>query len=833
MKLRKFDGLHFRRIAITPHSRSSRISQMAEQARNIGYNARVIKSASGTQLYVRPSPYRIRRYNSPVRNPTDSLERGALYATALRVAMGRELTESDSSLLQDTTIRQEVQRQADSIMAKYDRSRIEQLSAQLAIQDESDPIRYMIDSNRALNSQVDAAVASKVISQLGSIAIENYFIQDEEVKEKMREEFDNYSPENFGTWDDILKYSEATKRYVLHNREGQPVGTFSEETVNKAAAEAEAGILGSMRMEISDDIDKIQGEIRERKIENSDAEFERIVAEMEPTQKEEEEVVLRSREGWMETPSTIGPAAPRRELGEWEEEELKPLVREFQIENNRTPRMFDDRPLTHVEVREFLEACGRGDASQFLCGGVASIDYPNWQYSEEQVNRTLIDYNLGPMADELIEAAKGIGIGNNGEIIERRAGKLYINRAELNAAAELISAPTDKEYIPAGLPFGVGDIPEEENLSLPFGIGGREIGGLPPTFEIEGRTVRTSDLLDWYNQEYGSDNPMTRIIDKPVLDPVSYRQDALNQSTLERLAVSANKAGANFRKIDEAWETWMDRGDARELTTGIQAREYDAMIAYAILRLSTLPINHPDRRKIADEIPEAIPVFLNEIEEGIYQSQGLSTAENMLGLPNSVLLSDQEWTDIGLGFWGGAFVRLPVEYPDNPRIRRLANRSARILSEYESGPVSEKQFKEEIAELSRQWTETMELERGMAIDSSGDDYAYLRRLSEVEMREADRRKTWTGPRRGSSKNGQRAKVKAAQFIYDRQNQGMSPPTTGEILEYLNDNTRWGVTSNQLGNYLSKDPRFMKMGSQRIEGLLSGGYLQETWGLVRP
>lgn len=64
--LRKFDGLHYRRIA---HSRSSRISEIAEHARKIGYNARVVKSANGKQLYIRPSPYRIRQYNQRRKRP--------------------------------------------------------------------------------------------------------------------------------------------------------------------------------------------------------------------------------------------------------------------------------------------------------------------------------------------------------------------------------------------------------------------------------------------------------------------------------------------------------------------------------------------------------------------------------------------------------------------------------------------------------------------------------------------------------------------------------------------------------------------------------------------
>ena len=426
MKFRKFDGSDFRRIAITPHSRSSAIAQMAKQARNIGYNARVVKTSRGTQLYVRPSAYRIRRKYNAEPPPIYGLERGALYSTALKVALGRPLSASDEILLEDEQSRAEVARQSELIMEKYDRARIEQISAELAADAPTDPVRFMIDRDRALNSQVDAAVASRVISKLGNIAVDNYFIQDPSVTEQMRTEFDNYSPEDFGTWDDILKYSESTRRYVLHNRSGDPVGTFSEDTVNKAAAEAEQAIIGNMRMEMSDDIPAIQEEIRATIVRDAQEEFDRVIESLEePEFVRRDGDMVEVDQGGTELEKAIaihdtGTNIPEL-VEQWKSESTiqEPTIQEstiqsWRLEQGREPRQFDERPLSHVEVREFLEACGRGDASRFLCRGVTRIDYPDWQYSESQVEQTLAEFGLGAQGDLLIETAKGIGIGNDG-----------------------------------------------------------------------------------------------------------------------------------------------------------------------------------------------------------------------------------------------------------------------------------------------------------------------------------------------------------------------------------------------------------------------------------
>lgn len=36
-------------------------------------------------------------------------------------------------------------------------------------------------------------------------------------------------------------------------------------------------------------------------------------------------------------------------------------------------------------------------------------------------------------------------------------------------------------------------------------------------------------------------------------------------------------------------------------------------------------------------------------------------------------------------------------------------------------------------------------------------------------------------------------------------------TTGEIYDFVNDKLRYGVTMNQLGNFLARDPRIEKLG----------------------
>ena len=47
--------------------------------------------------------------------------------------------------------------------------------------------------------------------------------------------------------------------------------------------------------------------------------------------------------------------------------------------------------------------------------------------------------------------------------------------------------------------------------------------------------------------------------------------------------------------------------------------------------------------------------------------------------------------------------------------------------------------------------------------------------------------------------------------------------TGEILRAINQHFRHGTNSQILGNILSKDPRFMKIGWEYVAGVLGGEY----------
>ena len=56
-----------------------------------------------------------------------------------------------------------------------------------------------------------------------------------------------------------------------------------------------------------------------------------------------------------------------------------------------------------------------------------------------------------------------------------------------------------------------------------------------------------------------------------------------------------------------------------------------------------------------------------------------------------------------------------------------------------------------------------------------------------------------------------------------------PKNTREILDYVNRNYRHGTHSSELGNVLSKYPKYFKKGPMdRVDGILSGGYEICTW-----
>ena len=55
--------------------------------------------------------------------------------------------------------------------------------------------------------------------------------------------------------------------------------------------------------------------------------------------------------------------------------------------------------------------------------------------------------------------------------------------------------------------------------------------------------------------------------------------------------------------------------------------------------------------------------------------------------------------------------------------------------------------------------------------------------------------------------------------------------TSEIYTYLNDNTRHGVSMNQLGNILAKAPEIKKTGLQRVlKEIQTGSHENAIWTL---
>ena len=56
--------------------------------------------------------------------------------------------------------------------------------------------------------------------------------------------------------------------------------------------------------------------------------------------------------------------------------------------------------------------------------------------------------------------------------------------------------------------------------------------------------------------------------------------------------------------------------------------------------------------------------------------------------------------------------------------------------------------------------------------------------------------------------------------------------TTEILEHVNSTMRHGTTPQQLGNVLSKNKDFRKVGMAMRAGILSGSYEVVVWDLVK-
>jgi hypothetical protein len=58
----------------------------------------------------------------------------------------------------------------------------------------------------------------------------------------------------------------------------------------------------------------------------------------------------------------------------------------------------------------------------------------------------------------------------------------------------------------------------------------------------------------------------------------------------------------------------------------------------------------------------------------------------------------------------------------------------------------------------------------------------------------------------------------------------NPRSTSEIMEYINNVSRHGTTSQQLGNVLSKDPEIVKVGYVQRAGVRYGAYKVCQWAL---
>jgi len=117
--------------------------------------------------------------------------------------------------------------------------------------------------------------------------------------------------------------------------------------------------------------------------------------------------------------------------------------------------------------------------------------------------------------------------------------------------------------------------------------------------------------------------------------------------------------------------------------------------------------------------------------------------------------------------------------------------------------------------------------------NSPPDSAKIKRLQAIAT-ETARRKRWTEHRTGGigANRSVRAKRLAAEFIYDKNQQGITPNLL-QIRHHLNTKMRHGATTQQLGNLLSKDARFHHAGYERVGAMLSGDYNITTWQLTPP
>tara|TARA_Y100000593_G_scaffold17268_1_gene34524 strand:+ start:10410 stop:10649 length:240 start_codon:yes stop_codon:yes gene_type:complete len=54
--------------------------------------------------------------------------------------------------------------------------------------------------------------------------------------------------------------------------------------------------------------------------------------------------------------------------------------------------------------------------------------------------------------------------------------------------------------------------------------------------------------------------------------------------------------------------------------------------------------------------------------------------------------------------------------------------------------------------------------------------------------------------------------------------------TVEITEYINRIDRGGTSVKQIGPILSREPRFVKVGTEKVQSLMGGSYQVKLWEL---
>ena len=74
------------------------------------------------------------------------------------------------------------------------------------------------------------------------------------------------------------------------------------------------------------------------------------------------------------------------------------------------------------------------------------------------------------------------------------------------------------------------------------------------------------------------------------------------------------------------------------------------------------------------------------------------------------------------------------------------------------------------------------------------------------------------------------KVKIKSLIFGYLANAGEPRNTIEICEWINKNDKNGTSTKQIGPILSREPIFVKVGTEKVSAFLGGSYRVKLWAL---